>query len=253
MEKLRQRRGRQTQGRTLIDGRRELELARAAGIRLLEIFWCPELFRAPDLIGELIGERELAVTEVSRGVFQKIAYGERAEGILAVAQTPSQTLAGLKLPHCPLVAVLEGIEKPGNLGAMLRSADAAGVSAVVLADPLTDLYNPNVIRASLGTVFQVPVAVASAEETLTWLRASGLAIFAAVPGAACLLWEQDFSGPAALVLGAEAQGLSPVWLRANINTVALPMLGTADSLNVSATAAVLFYEALRQRQIAAGK
>ena len=161
-------------------------------------------------------------------------------------------LAQFKLPAGPLIAVLEGIEKPGNLGAMLRSADAAGVSAVILADPLTDLYNPNVIRASLGTVFRVPVAEASSAETLAWLQSRGVSIFAAMPSATGLHWEQYFTGATALVLGAEAPGLSQVWLDANINAVALPMLGAADSLNVSAAAAVLFYEALRQRQTQAG-
>ena len=219
---------------------------------MFEVFWCAELFRDQAAIDELTADANLAITQVTRPVFEKIAYGERAEGILGVAETPTHSLAQLKLPAGPLIAVLEGIEKPGNLGAMLRSADAAGVSAVILADPLTDLYNPNVLRASLGTVFRVPVAEASSAETLAWLQSRGVSIFAAMPSATGLLWEQDFTGATALVLGAEAPGLSQVWLDANINAVALPMLGAADSLNVSAAAAVLFYEALRQRQTQAG-
>ena len=148
----------------------------------------------------------------------------------------------------PLVAVLEGVEKPGNVGAVLRSADAAGVSALIAADPRTDLYNPNAIRASLGTIFTMPVCEAAGGETIEWLRANGFRIFAARVDGAIPYTEADYRGRSAIVLGSEAAGLSPLWRGDDVQAVRLPMLGAADSLNVSVTAAVLFYEALRQRE-----
>jgi TrmH family RNA methyltransferase len=184
---------------------------------------------------------------VAEPVFQKLAFGERAEGVLGVAAMPDRALSDLSLPDCPLVAVLEGVEKPGNVGAVLRSGDAAGLSALIVADGRTDLYNPNAIRASLGTIFTLPVAAATAAETLDWLRQQGLAIFAARVDGSIPYTEADYRRPAALVLGSEAQGLSAVWAAHDVTPVRIPMLGAADSLNVAAAAAVLFYEAQRQR------
>src|SRR5262249_24554052 len=154
-------------------------------------------------------------------------------------------LAALKLPERPLVCVLEACEKPGNLGAVLRSADGAGLSAVIVADSRTDLFNPNTIRASLGTIFTVPVAAASAADVLAWLRERRMTIVAARVDAARDYTGVDFSGPTAIVLGSEADGLTEAWRAPDITPVRLPMHGVADSLNVSATAAILFYEALR--------
>jgi TrmH family RNA methyltransferase len=165
-----------------------------------------------------------------------------------VAIPPDFGLADLVLPENPLVAIVEGVEKPGNLGAVIRSADGAGVSAVIVADQLTDLYNPNAIRASLGTVFTVPVCSAPTEEVLDWLRNREIPVFAAHVDGAESYAEVDLRPPAAIVLGAEAQGLSDAWGAADITPIQLPMLGVADSLNVSTAAAVLFYEALRQRE-----
>jgi TrmH family RNA methyltransferase len=181
---------------------------------------------------------------------QRLCFGERAEGLLAVGVTPPRPLDELKLPERPLVAVLEGIEKPGNVGAILRSADGAGVDAMIVADPATDLFNPHAIRASLGTVFTVPTAAASSAEAAAWLRARRLPIFAARVEAAVPYAQVDFCRGAAIVLGSEAAGLSGVWSGTDVTAVSLPMRGAADSLNVSAAAAVLFYEALRQRQAA---
>jgi len=177
-----------------------------------------------------------------------LAFGGRSEGVVAVALTPRHTLDELKLPDVPLVCVLEGVEKPGNVGAVLRSADGAGLDAVVVADPRTDLYNPNTIRASLGTVFTMPLVAAGTLETLDWLRRHNLAVIAARVDGAVPYTEVDFRGPAAIVLGSEAEGLSSAWSGDEITAVRLPMLGAADSLNVSATAAILFYEARRQRE-----
>jgi TrmH family RNA methyltransferase len=184
---------------------------------------------------------------VTGEVFEKLCFGERTSGVVAVADTPRRSLDGLRLPAGPLVAVLEGLEKPGNVGAVLRSADGAGVDAVVVADLRSDLFNPNTIRASLGTVFGAGVVTASSEETLGWLRALGVPIFAAKPQAEASYADVDYRAGGAIVLGSEAEGLSNKWNGADITPIALPMRGIADSLNVSATAAVLFYEAQRQR------
>lgn len=186
--------------------------------------------------------------QVSEAVFHKLAFGSREEGVLGVAEMPQRTLDDLVLPkQNPLVAVLEGVEKPGNIGAVLRSADAASVSALILADAKTDLYNPNAIRASLGTIFTVPLCEATSNDTLAWLRKNGFRIVVARVDGSVPYSKIDYGGPTAIVLGSESAGLSPAWTAADITAIRLPMLGVADSLNVSVTAAVIFYEALRQR------
>lgn len=252
--RLRDRRHREQQGRILIDGARELGRAIAAGVRLVEVFVCRPLCQGDEArrVVEALAGSPAKVLEVSEQVFEKLAFGDRTEGVLGVAETPPSALADLCLPDRPLVAVLEGVEKPGNVGAVLRSADAAGVSALIVADPGTDLYNPNAIRASLGTIFTVPTAAATAAEALAWVRGHMLAIYAARLDAALAYTEADYRGPAAIVLGSEARGLSRAWSAGDVTAVRLPMLGRADSLNVSAAAAVLFYEALRQRSAGPG-
>ncbi len=247
--RLRDRRHRDKQGRIIIDGTRELARAVAAGAEMLEIFVCEPLCtdaQSQRLLGSL-PESGAEILQVTEPVFEKLAFGRRAEGVLGVATMPRPTLADLRLPERPLVAVLEGLEKPGNVGAVLRSADAAGVSAVIVADARTDLYNPNAIRASLGTIFTMPVCAAGSAETLAWLRRRHLAVYAARVDASMPYTEVDYGSPAAVVLGSEAEGLSDVWTADAVTPIHLPMLGVADSLNVSAAAAVLFYEALRQR------
>jgi TrmH family RNA methyltransferase len=249
--KLRERRQRDKQCRFLIDGARELVRAISAGVELVEVFVCESLCQSTDARRalELIGKSGARVWPVAPQVFARLAFGERAEGVLGVAATPQWSLDRLRLPANPLVAVVEDVEKPGNLGAVLRTADAAGVSALIAAGHGTDLFNPNVIRASLGTVFTLPVCAASAEATLDFLRRSNLLICAARLDGSRAYTEAPLDGPAAIVLGSETAGLSDVWRGEDILTVKLPMLGTADSLNVSAAAAVLLYEALRQRSI----
>jgi TrmH family RNA methyltransferase len=247
--RLRDRRHRDKQGRILIDGVRELARAVDAGVRMLEIFVCEPLCAA-DQSQRLLASLPNCGAEIFRvaePVFEKLSFGHRAEGVLGVAEMPRPTLADLRLPERPLVAVLEGVEKPGNVGAVLRSADAAGVSALVVADARTDLYNPNSVRASLGTIFTMPVCAATRAETLDWLRRHDLAIYAARVDAPMPYTEVDYRGPTAVVLGSEAEGLSAAWTDDDVTPIRLPMLGVADSLNVSAAAAVLFYEALRQR------
>jgi TrmH family RNA methyltransferase len=247
---LRASRARQRQGRFLIDGLREIARALAAGIRCIEAFICDELCVTPECRNVVLAleSTDAEIFSVPPEVYAKLAFGEREDGVVFVAEAPKRQLHDLQLPATPLVAVLDGIEKPGNLGAILRSADAAGVDAVVAADARTDLYNPNTIRASLGTVFSANVCEATARDTLTWLRERGLAIIAARPDASQLYTEADMRGGTAIVLGSEAAGLAPAWGGENVTAVRIPMHGLADSLNVSTTAAVLFYEALRQRQ-----
>lgn len=247
--RLRERRHREKQGRILIDGVRELARATRAGIRLLEVFVCEPLCRGDEAerLLVMLPDCGAEILPVSEPVFEKLAFGRRAEGVLGVAEMPRPALDDLTLPEDPLVAVLEAVEKPGNVGAVLRSADATRVSALVVADGRTDLYNPNVIRSSLGTVLTMPVCATTAAETLDWLRRHRLAVYAARVDARLPYTEVDYRGPTALVFGSEAAGLSAAWSADEITPVRLPMHGVADSLNVSATAAVLFYEALRQR------
>jgi TrmH family RNA methyltransferase len=215
----------------------------------VEAFVCEELCdsEAGQSVLDALTARKTELLSVSPGVYAKLAFGEREDGIVVVAETPRRGLGDHRLPAKPLVAVLEGIEKPGNLGAILRSADAAGVDAVIVADCRTDLYNPNTIRASLGTVFRQNVCAATTEDTIGWLRQLRLSIVAARPDADAVYTDADFRDGAAIVLGSEAQGLSEAWRAENVAAVRLPMHGLADSLNVSTTSAVLFYEALRQR------
>jgi RNA methyltransferase, TrmH family len=248
---LRERRERWRQRRILIDGVREIGRALDAGIVPVEA-WLdverPEGTGARDLAHGL-ASAGVPVVAATRSLVGRLAYGERDEGIVLVAEAPEITLTALPpLPREPLVAVLERVEKPGNLGAVLRSADGAGVSALVLADPVADPHHPNVIRASLGTVFTVPVAQASTPEVLDWLHTSGIRILAARVDAGPDHTATDMRGPLAIVLGSEAEGLSDAWSGEDLGAVRIPMLGVADSLNVSVTAAVLFYEALRQRR-----
>jgi TrmH family RNA methyltransferase len=247
--KLRDRRARESTGRFLIDGLREIERAAQSGIIIEEAF-VKEDAESPGAaaLASHLQESGATVLTTASVPFEKLAFGNRDEGVVAVAQTPRLSLGALKLPPNPLIAVLEGIEKPGNIGAVLRTADAAGVSAVILADCVTDLYNPNAIRASLGAIFTVRACAASAQETLAWLKQHGLAIFAARVDGAADYASASYRGPSAIVLGSEAQGLSEGWNGPDVMPIALPMQGIVDSLNVSATAAVLFYEAARQRQ-----
>jgi RNA methyltransferase, TrmH family len=252
--KLRDRRHREKQRRILIDGAREIQRAIAAGVQMTEVFVCQACCRsdAARQVQASLPACGAAIYSVTEPVFEKLAYGDRSEGVIGVADMPEATLNRVNLPANPLVVVLESVEKPGNVGAVLRSADAAGVSALVLADARTDLYNPNAIRASLGTIFSVAVASATTQETVDWLRQQGLTIYAARVEGALLYSDADYRGPTAIVLGSEAHGLSASWSRDDATGIHLPMHGAADSLNVSATAAVLVYEALRQRYRASG-
>jgi TrmH family RNA methyltransferase len=246
---LRDRRERDRAGLTLVDGAREVRRALEARVEVVEAFICEPLLSGPDARAalDLLRDREIPVQPTSEAVFSKLAFGERAEGLLAVVRIPSTALTDLELPDDPLVVVIEGVEKPGNLGAVMRSADGAGADAVLAASPRADLFNPNAIRASAGTMFAVPTGAAPTPEVLAWLREAGIRVVAARVGAGRPYTEADLTGPLSLVLGAEADGLSDAWAADGIEAVNLPMLGVADSLNVSISAAILLYEARRQR------
>jgi TrmH family RNA methyltransferase len=258
--KLRDRKGREEQGRILIEGIREIGRALDAGIEITEGFVCESLCSdesAGELLKRVQQRRQIALLSVNEQVMSKLAFGDRAEGLIAIARLPQRSLDDLvgavKKKASPFFAVVEGVEKPGNLGAILRTADAAGVSGLIVASGATDLFNPNVIRASLGAIFTVPVCAATSEETLAWLRKQKLRIFTTRVDASLTYSEADFSAPCAVVLGSEAKGLTPQWVGSDVTPISLPMLGCVDSLNLSATAAILFYESLRQRKVTVPK
>jgi len=248
---LRERRHRERRGLTLVDGAREVLRAIAARADVEEAFVCDPLVRTPEADAARQAIRRAGVPEVVVGerAFERLAFGERAEGIIAVVRPPSTSLADLSLPVEPLIVVVEAVEKPGNLGAILRSADGAGADALIAADPRTDLFNPNAIRASLGTIFSMPVAAGTAADVLDWLVDRAIRPAAARVDAGKPYTETDLRGPIALVLGSEAEGLTTTWDDRRVLPVHLPMLGVADSLNVAAAAAILLYEARRQRGI----
>jgi TrmH family RNA methyltransferase len=247
---LRERRERDRSGLTLVDGLRESLRALEAGVATELALICPPLLEgeAAEPLRDLLREREVETVVVSERAFSRVAFGDRNDGIVLVVRSPTTDLAGIRFGDGkdPLVVVTEDIEKPGNLGAILRSADGAGADAVVAVGG-TDLFNPNVIRASTGTVFSVPIAAAPADAVLHWLREHGLRIVAAKVDAPTVHTGADLTGPLAIVLGSEASGLSDAWDAPDVESLRLPMLGVADSLNVSVAGAVLLYEARRQR------
>ena len=239
---------RREKGLFVVEGLREVERCVESGFRLRSVFCCPALCRHLPTLSE--GVR---VFEVSEAVYGKMAYRGGTEGIVAVVCGSAQdrSLEALDrngLGDNPLIVVVESVEKPGNLGAMLRTADAAGVSAVIVCDSRTDLYNPNLIRASLGGVFTRSIAVCSSEVAIAWLKNHGISILTAQLQDSGLYYDTDMTRPTALVFGAEADGLSDIWRQAADAHIRIPMLGGIDSLNVSASMAVLCYEALRQRR-----
>ena len=242
-------------GLFVVEGRRELQHCLDAGFEIDSIFVCPSLFVSDgvepsgrDYSTPSPKSQETKVFEVSEEVYAKISYREGTEGVIAEVRTPERRLEEIALPENPLVVVLESVEKPGNLGAVLRSADAAGADAVLVCDPLTDLWNPNLIRASVGAVFTVPCVACSSEAAIAFLRARGIRILTAQLQDSSLYYDCDMTGGTAIVMGTEATGLTPVWREAADAHIRIPMLGRLDSLNVSVSAAILLFEAVRQRR-----
>lgn len=248
--RLRQRSHRDEEGLMLIEGYRELKRALDNGHKPVRLFYCDAFFcggNEPALVARCrdAGAELLACTPP---VFEKLSYRDRPEGLLAVAPQFHRSLDQLVLPEAPLLIVAEAIEKPGNLGTILRTADAAGVHGVILCDRCTDLFNPNVVRASIGTLFTVPVAEATSPDTLEWLRRNGIRVLAATPHTEHDYDDVDLCRGTAIVVGTEQYGLSPLWMEQADLKVRIPMRGQADSLNVAAATTILLYEALRQRR-----
>ena len=252
--KLRSCSTREETGEMIVEGFRECRRALDNGYRPYAIFHCPELYLKNENEAQLVADAERAGADVftcSKTAFVKMAYKERPDGLLMTGPHVAKRLADLELPPNALVIVTESIEKPGNLGTILRSADAAKVAAVIVCDRTTDIHNPNVVRASTGTMFSVPIVEASSDEALAWLKEKGFKVLAATPHAEKLHFEVNLTGNVAIALGAEQYGLTAKWMDGAELRVRIPMLGLADSLNVSAAATILVYEAVRQR-IAAG-
>ena len=238
---------RRKQGVFVVEGIRELEHCMDAGYTVNSIFFCPELTDTGAL-SSLLPEN-LASYEVSPEVYEKMAYRGSTEGVIAIVQSKQVGLKDLRLSDHPLLIVLESVEKPGNLGAILRSADAAGADAVIICDPLTDLYNPNLIRSSIGAIFTVPCVACSTDECIAFLKSHGIRILTAQLQDSHLYYNTDMTQGTAIVMGTESTGLTDTWRKAADAHIRIPMLGQLDSLNVSVSAAILLFEAVRQRGI----
>ena len=234
---------RRKHGLFVVEGRREVERCAELGYDLDTVFCCPEIYG-----GEWKAVRDERVVLVTPYIYNKVAYRGGTEGVIAEVKTKQRALQDLSLPAHPLIVVLESVEKPGNLGAVLRSADAAGVDAVVVCDPLTDLYHPNIIRSSTGAFFSVPCVACTSEECIAFLKEKGVQILTAQLQDSSLYYDTDMRKATAIVMGTEATGLTNQWREAADAHIRIPMLGTCDSLNVSVSAAILMFEALRQRQ-----
>jgi TrmH family RNA methyltransferase len=247
--KLRDRRPRDDAGVFLVEGYREIRRALEKGVMLRELYFAPDWF-----LGEnesaLIAQAESSgalLFELTRDAFAKVAYRERPDGLLAVAPQWKRTLDDLTLPAIPFLLVVEAIEKPGNLGTILRSADAAGCDAVIVCDPVTDIFNPNVVRASTGVLFSVPLVVTDGAKVHAWLKQRGVRTVATTPAAEKIYSDVDLRGPLAIVMGSEQYGLSAFWLQNSDMSVRIPMAGQADSLNVAMATIITLFEAVRQR------
>jgi len=237
---------RRRQGLILIDGAREIELAKKSGVQIIELFYCPALIKKAD--GRFFGLKSEQIIEVTEPVFSKICYKENPDGFLALAKPAVFTLETIKLSKNPLVIVLEAVEKPGNLGAIIRTATAGGVDVLIVNDNQTDIYNPNVIRASEGLIFSLPIVLTSVAETSKWLGEQKIKSFAAATTSSKNYTKVNFKKALAIILGSEAEGLSQEWIKSVDEVIRIPMQKGIDSLNVSVSAAIILYEAIRQRQ-----
>lgn len=245
--KLSKAKERREQNLFIIEGARELMLAQMAGYTIDTVFICPELFQKSDYPDMLSCIDKQKIIEVTQAVFDKIAYREGSDGLLTLAKPKKHTLDSLKISDNPFIIILEAVEKPGNLGAILRTADAAQVDAVIICDPATDLYNANAIRSSVGCLFTVPTAVCTSSEALNFMQSKGIKTFAAELQASQWYQDTNFKTSSAIVMGTEADGLTSFWLENADARVKIPMRGKIDSLNVSVSTAVITFEAMRQR------
>ncbi len=238
---------RRERGLCVVEGRREIAHAVESGFALEQLYFCPDIVSEADILSltDVAGQ----VFSLSAAAYSKIAYREGTEGVVAVMRTNPLTLEGLKVATDALVIVLESVEKPGNLGAILRSADASGAAAVIVCDPLTDLYNPNVIRASIGAVFTSAVVACTSAQAADWLKKHGFVIVTAQLQDSEVYYDVDFTHATALVFGTESTGLTDFWRRISDAKIRIPMLGQMDSLNVATSVAILSYEAVRQKNI----
>lgn len=230
----------------VVEGCREINMALMHGFKLKELYYCPEITDIKE-VRELISSESYEVLEISKAIFEKVAYRENSDGLLALFTPKYLALEEIKLSENPLILVLESVEKPGNLGALLRTADAAHLDAIVVCDARTDIYNPNVIRSSLGCVFSQQVVTCSNAEAIGYFRTHGIKTYAAALSAKRFYHETNLDLPAAIVMGTEADGLTDMWLNGADEQIKIPMGGKVDSLNVSTSAAILVFEALRQR------
>ena len=256
---LRRRRFREETGTTLVEGYEELALALSAGVTPTAAYICPELFSPAaraggqdiGLQGDLLARlrrRGVEVVRLDRAAFEKVAYREGPDGLLAVVPAVGRRVQELPVGRRDLTLICQGVEKPGNLGAMLRTADAAAVAAVVAADPVTDWGNPNVVRASKGTVFAVPVAQGSTQQTLDWVQGNGIRLVVTTPDTDTEHTQIDYRGRVAIAVGSEKHGADDLLLAAADARVRIPMAGRVNSLNVSVAAAIVLFEAVRQRR-----
>lgn len=247
--KLRDRRTRDQQGLFIAEGYRAISRALEKDVRPTDVYFCPECFLGENEEALLQSARDAGsqLFQLSKHAFEKVSYRDRPEGLLAVIEQWSHTLDGLKLGAPPFLLVVEGIEKPGNLGTILRSADAAGVDAVICCNSVTDLFNPNVVRSSTGVLFSMPTVSVATDDVINWIRSNGIRSVATTPHTDQLHSQTDLTGPIAVVMGSEQFGLSETWLAACDQKVRIPMAGQADSLNVAMATLVTLFEAVRQR------
>lgn len=236
---------RKQSGTFLIEGIREIELAIKGNYEIETLLFVSEI--TSDFQISKFSNFQIETIEISKEVYQKLAYRDTTEGIIAVAKTKSHQLADLQLPENPLILVMESIEKPGNIGAMLRTCDAAKVDAVIIANPKTDLYNPNMVRSSVGCLFTNQIATATTEETIDFLQKNNINFYSATLQNSTSYHTQNFTKPTALVVGTEATGLTEPWRKKATQNIIIPMQGEIDSMNVSVAAAILLFEAKRQR------
>ena len=248
--KLSKNKERQLSGRFVIEGIREIDRARKGGYSF-ETLLFNKLIEGPEqarLLKYFENDPSVDLIEVNENVFSRIAYRDNQDGIVAIAHQKHQELSDLSSGGNNLYLVVETVEKPGNLGAILRTADAAGITGVIVCDTQSDIYNPNVVRSSLGCLFTVPLVLCSSSEAITFLKANKVNIYAAALQESTEYYNIDLAGSSAIVVGSEAGGLSNLWRNAADVIIRIPMYGIADSLNVSVSAAILIYEALRQRK-----